>query len=150
MTWRTYYGLPEPGPDPCKSYTEYTKPPGGSTEYTKPPEGSISVDCVYDSGGAGPQQPTPENRIFRHEGIELRWTWDRGPNGLSTPDPGCPVILLTVAPPSPRLPVGPYSCLIADPFYRLALAARLETGDRREGLRALDALARDLEEGASP
>lgn len=52
-----------------------------------------------------------------------------------------PVYLVTLRPPAPRHPVGPFSLIPADPFYRNAMAARLEVSDRPAALRLLARLA---------
>lgn len=52
-----------------------------------------------------------------------------------------PVYLVTLRPPAPPAPLGPWSLIPGGPFYRDALAARLERADRPAAVRLLNRLA---------
>ncbi len=70
---------------------------------------------------------------------------DTGLELHAVPDPRFvgdpPVWLVTLRPPVPRHPLGPFSLIPEDRFYREALAARLAPGDRPAALRLLNRLA---------
>lgn len=72
---------------------------------------------------------------LRDTGLELHAVPD--PRFVGDP----PVYLVTVRPPAPRAPLGPWSLIPADPSYRDALAGRLEPEDRPAVLRLLQRLA---------
>ncbi len=74
-------------------------------------------------------------RTLRDTGLELQAVPD--PRFIGDP----PVYLVTVRPPAPRVPLGPFSLIPEDPFYRDALAGRLDPDDRPAVLRLLQRLA---------